>query len=149
MAKTTTAVNACNAAMALDSAAGAATSITGSSNKVSIALTQELGEYVVFQDKWKSRLECSKDVTYTLQVVYSTTADEGFDLLRDWFYTASPGARTLTVYIPDKNVGSDRYQGEVRLASLTWDTDRGEAGPILATAELVADGTQTHSMAAT
>jgi len=82
-------------------------------------------------------------------VIYTTAADEAFDILKTWFFTTSPGNRTLSVYVPDKNVGSDRFQGEVKIENLSWTLTGGSADPIIATASLLPDGAITHSVSAT
>jgi len=72
--------------------------------------------------------------------VYSTATDEGMDVLKNWFFAATPGLRTLTFYLPDKNVGSDKYSGEVVLESLSIPATADEASPIPVTAVLRPSG---------
>jgi len=149
MAVTTTDKNACSAGIWLDNAAGTPVDISGSSTSFDYTFTQELGDWQAFQNKWRQRLECGKDGAFTLNVVYSTTATEGYQIINTWFFTDNPGARTLTWYVPDKNVGSNKYQAEVRLQSMSVTLDPSDAGPIILTAELLPDGEITHSTAAT
>ena len=149
MAETTTAVSACNASIWLDDDAGDLTDISGSSNEVEMSFEQNVGDFVVFGGKWPVRQECGKDATFSVNVVYSTAADEAFDIIKTWFFATNPGARTFAVYIPDKNVGSDYYHGEVRISSFSWTTSRGEAGPIMVSLDLLPDGEFQHDTATT
>jgi len=149
MATTSTAVNACNASLWLDDVSGTPRDISGSSNSIDVSLDHNLGEVLSFGSKWPKRLECGKDATVTIEVIYSETASEGWDVLKDWYFATAPGARTLTFYIPDKNVGSDKFETQARLESLSWTADRGEAGPIMVSATLRPDGELTHSDVAT
>jgi len=150
MPQTTTAINACVAKVSLDNSAGTLTDISGSSAKVSMNLTIEEGMVRTLDGVWPIRKTCKKDAAITLEVVYTTTADEGFDILRDWFFNAVTYnvARSIRLDLPDSTAGSDRYQGEVLLTSLTWDTDAAAAQPIVATANLLPANNLTHSVIA-
>ncbi|RPI52772.1 MAG: hypothetical protein EHM56_08015 [Chloroflexi bacterium] len=149
MTQTVTAINAIDAAIWLDKAGGTPTDISGSSNSVSIPLTQQLGPFRNFGSRWPKRLEGGKDGAFRLVITYSTAADEALDILRDWFFATEPGARTIKVYVPDKNVGSDVYSAEVRIESLDIPLDSGKAEPITVTANLLPDGAITHATNAT
>lgn len=149
MAQTTTAVNACDASVFLDDVAGDPRDIAGSSNNVELNFDHEVEAYVTYQSKWPKRLECGKDAQFTLHVIYTEAANEGFDILKDWYFAAAPGPRTLHVYIPDKNVGSDHYSCEARIKSLAFSADRATAAPIMVTAVLLPDGEVSHTDVAT
>lgn len=152
MAGSTTTINACDASVWLDNASGTATDISGSSNEFTMTLPRVEGNTRVFGSKWPIRKVCGKDCTIDLTVVYSTAADEGLDLLRDWYYAtdgSSEEARTVAVYLPDKNVGSDYYSGEFLLTNLSIPATAGEGAPIMVSATLMVTGAQTHSTAAT
>ena len=140
MPQTTTHVNACDASLWLDNAAGTLVDISGSSNKVSIALTREVGELRTYQAHWPVRTGCGKDVEITLTAVYSTAADEAKDLLLDWWFATDPGARSFVCYIPDKNVGSDKFYGEVVIQDVNFDADPTEPAPIAVEVTLLATG---------
>lgn len=142
MAETTTALNACDVSVWLDNAAGTLKDISGSSNSMTLNFTKNNGSLQVFGTKWQIRLSCGKDATFTLIAVYSSATDEAADILKNWFFAANePALRTLKVYIPDKNVGSDVYSGEFVLESLDVPASSGEAGPIQLTAVLKPSGT--------
>jgi hypothetical protein len=146
MTTTTTAANACNAVIWLDSSAGAPTNIQGSSTKVTMGLKNDLGEYKVFADRWKYREQCGADWSVTLEVVYSTTASEGFTLLKDWFFSGSATTRSVRIQMPDGSTGSDQYDGEMLLETLDWDMAADEAGPVIVTAGLLPNGALTHNV---
>ena len=63
--------------------------------------------------------------------------------------TTTSGARTITVYIPDKNVGSDRWQGEWRIQTFEFAADVTEPGAIPITATFISDGTVSRVTNAT
>lgn len=149
MAQTTTAVNACDAGIWLDNGTLIPTGIGGSANNVDMNFDQEIGEFRTFGSRWPGRLECGKDANFTLNIVYSSAADEAFDILKTWFFASSPGNRTLSVYIPDKNVGSDHFQAECKIEGLSWTAGSDEAGPIMVTANLLPDGEVALSTLAT
>ncbi len=149
MAQTTTHVNACDASLWLDNVAGTLTDISGSSNSVTMNFTREVGELRTFQVKWPVRLGCGKDAEFTLRAVYTTAADEACDIIRDWFFANDPGSRSFHVYIPDKNVGSDHYYGEVTISSFQFSADPTEPGPIAVEAVLLPDGAFSMTSATT
>jgi len=149
MAQTTTHVNACDASIWLDNASGTPVDVSGSSNSITMNFTREVGELRTFQVKWPVRLGCGKDATFTLRAVYSTATDEAMDILKNWYFAGDPGSRSLHVYIPDKNVGSDHYYGEVTIASFNFNADPTEPGPIAVEAELLPDGAWALTTAST
>lgn len=140
MTQTTTYVNACDASVWLDNSAGTLTDISGSSNSVQMEFNQIIGELSTFQQKWPVRLSCRKDATFTLSAVYSTASNESVDILNDWFFSTSPGLKSFIVYVPSKNVGYDKYYGEVVLESLSIPVSADEASPIPVTAVLRPSG---------
>ena len=149
MALTTTSVNSCDAGVWLDTLAGTLTDIGGSSNNVSLNFTLNIGEVKAFGNRWPVRRNCGKDATANLSVIYSTAADEGLDILKDWFFSSAPNSRTMKVYLPDKNVGSDVYSGEWQMESLDVPVAANEATPIVVTAVLKSDGEITLTTNAT
>lgn len=148
MPQTVTAVNACDVSVWLDDDAGVPKNISGSSNTVSMEFTNQLGNVRNFGTRWQIRLECGKDATVNLTAVYSTAADEAWDIIKNWFFNF-PGKRTLKIYIPDKNVGSDVYTGEFRLASAPVTVEAGTAEPITVSCQLMPDGPVTLTTNAT
>lgn len=139
MTQTTTAVNACDVAVWLDDDLGVPQDLSGSSNTISMEFTNQLGNVRNFGTRWQIRLECGKDATFNLTAVYSTAPNEAKDLFLNWYFN-SPGDRTLTVYIPDKNIGSDVYRCEARLATMPITVEAGNAEPITISCQLMPNG---------
>ena len=149
MTQTTSAFNACDASIWLDDATGTLRDISGSSNNTEVNFDHDVEAFVTYQSKWPKRLECGKDAQFTLHVIFSEDANEGHDILKDWFFAAAPGARSLSIYLPDKNVGSDHFSCEARIKSYNFSADRGTAAPIMGVAVLLPDGAVSHSDTAT
>jgi hypothetical protein len=149
MTQTTTYVNACDTSIWLDNLAGTPIDVSGSSNQISAEFNQVVGELSTFQTRWPVRMTCRKDATFTLGIVYSGASDEALDIVKLWFFAAAPGLRTLTFYHPDKNVGSDKYSGEVILESWSIPASADEAGPIAVNAVLRPSGAWTCVVNAT
>lgn len=138
MAQTTTARNACDARLYLDNASGVLVDISGSTNNVKIGLTRDIGDFKSFGTQWRGRLTCGRDSKVSLVIIFSTTASEGYQLLKGW-WTAG-GDRTFQVDIPEDAIGNDRYSGEFVLASLDLPLASDDAKPIAVTAELLPNG---------
>lgn len=138
MAETSTAINACNARVYMDNAQGALVEVTGSANKAELNKSRETADYTVFGSDWKRRLQCKKDGSLDLTFIYTTAANEGIDLLQQWF-----DAGGLRTWVIDENggaTGNDRHTGEFFLTELGIPHDSSEAGPIMVTASLLPDG---------
>lgn len=140
MAQTTTAFNACDAKIELDNLGGTLKDISGSTNSVSLEFTNDLGEFKTYGTRWRGRLECGSDATFTVNIVSSTTADEGWDILQSWFWGAR-GARSLRVCIPDSSVGSWEYLAEVLIESYSQELPADEGAPVTTTVVLRPTGT--------
>lgn len=150
MAQTTTHSNACDLSIWLDNSAGTLTDISGSSNRVGVSLNREQGELRTFQTEWPVRTSCGKSMEITLGVIYTTASDEGKDIILDWYFGGNAGtSRTLEVYFPTKNVGSDKISGEFSLGPVSWDGDVSEPGPMAVEVTLMSDGEISRSTAAT
>jgi hypothetical protein len=150
MAQTSTAITACDAGFWLDNAAGTLTDIGGSSNNLTINLDKEtLGTLRTFGSRWPTRYECGKDCTIDFRVVYSTSATEAFQLLKNWYYETDPTARSVKVYLPKKNVGNDVYSGEFRLQNLSIPAEAGSASPVMVSGRLLITGELTIATATT
>lgn len=147
--QTSTALNACDASIWLDKAAGTLTDISGSSNSISLNFDHDVKPFRTFGSKWPKRLECGKDAAFTINVVYSSAADEGWSVCKLWYFAAIPGARTLKIYMPNKNVGSDVFYCEARIKSFSFQLSPDEAGPVMVQMQLEPDGEVTHTVATT
>lgn len=140
MAQSTTTINACDVVIKLADSTGTLKDISGSANQVQIDLTQNIGEKRTFGSRWPIRKECGKDSKVRLDVVYSTAADEGVDLLKNWFFSATPGSRELHVYVPNNQIGADEYFGTFVLESMSIPLQAGEAEPVTVSANLSVSG---------
>lgn len=147
-AMSSTAINACDTSIWLDSDAGTLTDISGSTNVLDANFDNELGAYVTFQEKWPRRLECGHDATFTVTGVYTTTADEVRDIILDWYF-GTGGDKSFAFYLPDKDVGSDYFHCEVKLENFRFAPSRSEPGAIAITIVLRPSGAVTHSTAGT
>ncbi len=145
MPQSENAVNACDVSLWIDDQAtpGVLTDVSGSSNIIAMNFDLETGEWRSFQSRWNKRLQCGKDAQYTITVVYSNLMADAFQILKDWFFADKPGSKQISVYIPDKNVGADYYDGQFVLTNLTWTGDPSEPGPILVQATVAPDGPVT------
>lgn len=149
MAQTTTEVNACDAVIQLDDETGVLVDISGSSNTASINLTNDISETTVFGGNWKLTGCCKSAATFAVNAVYTTAANEAKDIFVDWQFTYHCAKRTLQINIPDNEIGSDRYQSEVLLESLSIPIDSGDATPILIAASMRNSGAVAHTVVAT
>jgi hypothetical protein len=143
MPTATDVINACGANIKLDNAANTLVDISGTGNEANIDLDQELGEYKVFGNAYKYRIACARDGSIELTVFYSTSAADGFALLKDWYFNSPGTARTVKI-----TVGSDEYSGEMMLEKLTFPLKADEAKPIAVKASLKAHGAIMHTTAA-
>jgi hypothetical protein len=147
--QTTTSINACDVEIWLDDDAGAPKNISGSSNSCTVNLSQNVGEQRTFGSKWPTRKICGRDCQVDLSIVYSSATDEAWDIIKQWYFADSPTKRTLTIYIPDKNVGSDKLAGEFWLETADIPLEAGEAAPIIVGCSLLVDGEFSLSTTAT
>lgn len=144
-------VNAKDVAIYLDDENGVLVEISCQANSVQFTVTQDLGEYKVFQKRWMKRLAGGKDGTFQIDIVFTTGQDEGYALIRDWVMDddESPQPRTLRIIVPRNDSGSDSYQAEVLVASEDVPLDATEAAPIMVSVELRPDGPITHEVTTT
>lgn len=140
MPRTTTARNACDAALWADNASGTPIDVSGSMNQIRMTFTNELGEFRVFGAEAVQRLCCGLDGVFEIDVWYTTAASEGRDLFLTWQFGATRCTpRTISVYLPDKNVGSDHFSGEFLIETMDIVADRGDAAPMPITLRLLPD----------
>lgn len=144
MAVTTTAVNACDCIVSMDDAGGNLVDISGNSNNVKLDFSKDIGEFKPFGSKWPIRLDCGKDAKLAIDFVYTTTASEGFQMLKAWFHSGS-GLRTFRIDVPDSSNGNDRYEGEFLLENFSVTLDSDTADPITVTASFMPSGEVTIS----
>jgi hypothetical protein len=148
MPVTGTAINGCDAVVLLKDATSVMRNVSGTGNNIKLDLSKDLGDFKVFGDAWRYRLECGKDASLDFDVVYSQDVDGGLDILRDWYFNGH-GARTIQINLPDNSIGSDRYEMEAMLESLSIPISAEEAGPITVSATLKPNGPVLYSVVTT
>jgi len=147
MAQTTSASSACDVKVELDDSTGALIDISGMSNSMSMGLTNNIsGGTYTFGSECPLRFECGQDSTISANILYSTTADEGFDILKDWYFGVTGGARSIRISVPDATTNSDQYDVEVYLAEMTWDMTAGDPEPIMVAVTFTPTGCMLHTM---
>lgn len=144
MPQTTTAVNACNVIIYLDNEAGTPTDISGESNQASMNIARQVAETFTFTGDWAIKKSCKSAVTVSLQVLYTTTADQGRDILEDWIFDTPTTAKTLRIDVPNSDVGSTRYTGEFIIETYDLPLSAEDAGVIICSATLSNDGAVTR-----
>lgn len=130
--------NACDGVLSIDDSAGSLVDVTGVANSIDMSRLIDIAEFNVFGSTYRQRLWCKKDATLSLEIYFSTTVDEGADILEEWY--ENPGARTVRWDMPDSTAGSWRYEGEFLISTLDFSASADEAGPVVFSAELVITG---------
>jgi len=141
MPQSTTLANGKNSHLLLDDTAGAPVDISGTGNNWSIDADNMTGQVHTFAGEWPVTLDGKKNASLSLRCAFSPTANEGADLLRDWFN--NQGARTLQIDYPDASVGSERIIGEFILDDLSWSAAAEDGAPIFFEGTLLPTGTLT------
>lgn len=149
MPQTTTAVNACDASIWLDGTSGTLVDVSGSSNTINMSFSEQVGAVRNFGTRWEILLTCGLSATFAFTAVYSTAAGEAKAILLDWFFNKPGQNKTIKVYLPNKNVGSDVYTAEVKLATMPITVQAATAEPIQISCELRPDGPVTWATNAT
>lgn len=145
MPGSTRAINACDAVIQITDAANVFTDISGTSNEVSMDLSNSIGEWKPFGQKFKRRLDCGKDAKISFKGFYSVGQNQGkeaVDIFKEWYFRKG-GTRTLRVMIPDDSVGSDLYEADVLIDTFSIPAKSDDANPIMFSADLLPDGTLT------
>lgn len=140
MAQTTTSINACDVVVKLDNNSNSLVDISGSSNDVSIDMSNDVGKTSTFGSRWKISKNCKSEASISLKAVYSTADQEAVDLLKDWYFNSPGTSRTIQINVPDGEIGSDQYYGEMTLESLNIPLTSDDAAPIMVSASLSNDG---------
>ena len=140
MAQTTTILRECDVVIKLDDADGNSIDISGSSNEIEVGFSERTESLYKFGSDYPSRFSLGRDVVISLVVVYSTTTDEGADILKNWLFASTFAARTCEIYIPDATTGSDQIAGEFVLEGCRITGRAGSGDPMLVRAQLAAHG---------
>lgn len=148
MPQTNSQINACDAVIKLQTVSGNLMDISGSSNEVSMDLTNDVGQLTTFQARFPVRSSCKSDATINLRVIYTMSQAEAMQILKDWYFNHHGTIRRIQIYLPDDDAGSDMYQFDVILASLNIPVQSSDANPILVSAVLNPSGAFTLSTVA-
>jgi len=148
VAETTTAVNACNVGIHLANHAGVMKDISGSANRADLNFSQQIGEFQVFGGGWVKRLVCKKDATANVTVLFTTTTDEGWAVIKDWWDNYNSESRRMRIFVPEEAIGSDEFDGLWLISTLNVPLDGTQAGPVMVALSLVqTDGIAIHTVA--
>lgn len=142
-------VNACDVGIQLDDKNGALRDISGSSNQVSMDLSQTIGTLWLFGSRFPRRKQCKSDATIAFRAVYTMATLEAMDTLRDWYFNKPSTSKRLQVRIPNGQNGADQYEFQVLLERLNIPVQATNADPILVDATLRPTGQFTYSVVAT
>lgn len=149
MAQTTTAINACDAVLKLDSDAGVLTDISGSSNEVTMDLDNEIGKRHSFGSRFPIKKACKSDAKIQLKAIYSDADAEAMNILLGWYFNNHGTTRTFTVGLPAAAAGDDLFTFECFLKHLNIPGPSDSADPILVTVDLEPTGSYTWAVSGT
>ena len=138
MTQTTTAVSACGAVIEVDNTGGTPVNVSGAANKAELSLNRQIGSAFTFEGSSPVRVECKKDGTLKLTILYTTANDEGFDILADWY--DSGGSRTVGIWPSGVNTGHRYFTGEYLVQDMNIPLDVSSPDPVMVTATLLPDG---------
>ena len=119
--------------------------LSGSTNKVTIALEMIIGEANVLQDKWPQRVMTAKNATVDVAAWYSTASNEVTDYFMDWFNEANPAVKTIRIYPSGKTSGHMMISASWVFNGLNIDVQAAQTNPTPVTFQLLNAGTVTIS----
>jgi len=131
--------NACDIQAWMEDIGGNMVNVSGTSNSADLDFNQEIGEFKPFGSRWKLRLECGKDASGSLRVVYSDGVDEASKLVKDWYFNGG-GSRKFLFYVPDNSPGSEVFEFKAVLDSMPITLDGTDANPISIDVSFMPDG---------
>lgn len=131
----------------LDNAGGTLTDIGANGTKFTLNVTNTTGQYNVLNTPWTKTVDGPRGWSVDCELI-AETGTNGYSLLRDWITATSPGARTVRLDQPDSNPGSQRYEGEVRVANANGlaNANASAGDPVRVTFSLQGDGDLTDSV---
>jgi hypothetical protein len=124
----------------LDDAGGTPIDISAQTNAVKITYKRSVSVFHTLGSLWNDATDGGIETEIVLTLLETPTSGEAHQLARDWLPLG--GARTLRIDTPSSAVGSLRYQGEVRLVSLSpaHESGAGSGSPSLASLVLTGSG---------
>lgn len=143
MPTTSTAINACGASILIENEFGELIDISGSANEVNLDFDNDLGEFKVFGDRAKYRLECGLDTSLDFTALYTTGQREAMDLIKSW--RQNRGARRIQVNVPRNVSGADRYEGRFFYEKINIPLKADEAKPVMSKVSAKPNGEVTYT----
>ncbi len=141
MPQSTTVRNGKDSHILLDDTAGVPVDVSGTGNQWGLELDNLTGQAFTFAGDFPRTIDGKKNATLNVRFVFSPTANEGADLLRDCWN--NQGNRTVQIDYPDASVGSERIIGEFVLDDLSFDAEAEDGTPLMFEATLLPDGELT------
>lgn len=133
-------INACDAVVRLADPTGELVDISAHSNEVSIDLSNTIGEWKPFGQKWKRRLDCGKEGSISYKGFYAhNEPGSAVELFKEWFFR-NRGTRAVEIMIPDNSPGADKYSCDAVLETFNIPIKSDDANPIIFSADLKPDG---------
>ena len=129
MPTTSTAINACGVTILMDDGFGNLVDISGSANEANLDFDNDLGEFKVFGDRAKYRLECGLDSSLDFTAIYTTGLREAADLVKSW--RVQRGQRRIRICVPRNVSGADAYEGYFFYEKVNIPLKSDEAKPIM------------------
>ena len=129
MPTTSTAINACGVTILIENEFGEMIDCSGSANEANLDFDNDLGEYKVFGDRAKYRLECGLDTSLDFTAIYTTALREAADLLKTW--RVQRGQRRIRICVPRNVSGADAYEGRYFYEKINLPLKSDEAKPIM------------------
>lgn len=141
MPQTALAISSCNALLEMDNAAGTPTDISGASNRTNLTFNRNIGSAVTFVGEYPIRVECKRDSSLEINVLWTRGNNEARRLIEDWYDAG--GLRTFTVYPNAKDTGERTYSAEYFLQEFSFVFDASNADPVAMTVQLMPSGAIT------
>lgn len=124
-------INMINADVYLDDSDGTQHNISGSSAQIQFQFDHRLGTYQTFADDWDRTLPGPRGGTGTLTLLYTPTANEGFDLVRDWYLESFTERDPRTLRCDGSTeIGYVQVIGEIQLNSFSFTGDANQGQPV-------------------
>lgn len=125
MTQTITPITACDVGIKISDATGAMRDISGSANKLTFSGDIPTAKKYVLGYAWPRRYQGGKDASIKCDVVYSTAAAEGWDVLKAWAFAPVPGIRLVSFTTPD---GLDLV---ANVSDVSFEAPAGDGGPVI------------------
>lgn len=125
----------------------ATTDISGSSNKVTLTPTLQVGEFYTFDGDWRKVVGDKFSYTITVRAVYTETASEAMETLYDAFEGATPVA--FEVAPKGNTAGNWQWSGDILITEAPIELEAGSGNAVLVEFTGEGDGTLTKAAIST